>query len=77
MGLVVEQEMRESDSPGLPGCMSCPPGSGETQRESVVKLALRTMVLLQRNRLLQQRLSALQLETRALVKSLLPQPPES
>lgn len=76
---------REGDSPGLPCSDSGSTSSSKSwstnctedrllmlrQRENLLKITMSTMDLLRRNQQLQIRLSALQAETRAFVKSVL------
>ncbi|XP_073980940.1 clock interacting protein circadian [Rhodnius prolixus] len=82
MGLVVEQELREGDSPALPSSNSHIVIREEqrsrrhstccaSRKEDLIHLTLRTMALLKRNQMLQKRLTALQKETRAFVTSAL------
>ncbi|KAK9498325.1 hypothetical protein O3M35_002983 [Rhynocoris fuscipes] len=79
MGLVVEQELREGDSPTLASSNShlyrdvqrSRRHTCVSRKEDLIDLTLRTMVLLKRNQLLQKKLTALQKETRAFVMSTL------
>ncbi|BET00869.1 Hypothetical protein NTJ_13685 [Nesidiocoris tenuis] len=83
MGLVAEEGRREGDSPGLPPSASplpfpCPRrndsahiSGSETRKHELVEMSMRTIALLKRNQALQKRLTALQIETRAFVKSAL------
>jgi len=77
MGLVVDQGMQEGDSPGLP-CSNtvyeldsrCRRSEDSfSRKDGIIDITLRTMALARRNQLLQKKLTALQLETRAFVKS--------
>ncbi|XP_066903182.1 uncharacterized protein Cipc isoform X1 [Halyomorpha halys] len=75
MGLVVDQGVREGDSPGLPSSNTSIDidrrSHDMSRKQDLIDITLKTMVLLRRNQILQKRLNALQMETRAFVKSAL------
>lgn len=69
MGLVVDQVVREGDSPGLPSSNSIGHEDRQSIKKDLINITVRTMILLQQNQQLQKKLNALQNETRALVRS--------
>ncbi|KAF6211722.1 hypothetical protein GE061_012237 [Apolygus lucorum] len=76
MGLVADDVKREGDSPSLPPSTSplhaySPDSYADERKHELVEISMKTMALLRRNQQLQKRLTALQQETRAFVRSAL------
>uniref|UniRef100_A0A0K8T214 Uncharacterized protein n=2 Tax=Lygus hesperus TaxID=30085 RepID=A0A0K8T214_LYGHE len=76
MGLVADEVKREGDSPSLPPSTSPLPGFSpdsyaDNRKHELVEISMKTIALLKRNQQLQKRLTALQQETRAFVRSAL------